>query len=240
MQTFHPIIQELRSFVDRKKEDGPVRCWPAEPIVEWPTAGPGDIVLMPDLALELGRPQDASLSFLAWTYERQLINDASITLIGPDIPEAGGGHLPFGKIVLAATDAGDDDAMYERYRRMNLVRFSLSLKGYMLRATSQYMREWSRISRQAIQNGLTFHILGSSLIRELKAIEGVQAVEVIFITRSEQDVNELQAAGIRVNRTIQAMHKMIDEMDADCDACEYQDVCGRASEMIAANKAAVG
>jgi len=232
MRTFHPIIEELRSFVNQAKDSGQARCWKAGYAIHWPAAGPGDIVLLPDLALELGRPDDASLSFLVWTCERQRINDDAITLIGPDIQEADGGHLPFGKIVLAAIDEGDEEALYDRYRQMDLARFTMSLKGYMLRATSQYLREWSRISRQAIQNGFSFHILGSALIRELKAIAGVKTAEVIFVTRSARDVNALQETGIRVSRMIQAMNKMINEMEPDCDSCEYQDVCDRASEMI--------
>lgn len=233
MQAFDPIIKALRATVNQAMDNGQARCWSAGTAIDWPAAGPGDIVLMPDLALELGHPDDAALSFTMWTHNRQEVKDDAITLIGPDIKEADSNRLPFGKIVLAATDKGDDELMYERYRQMDLARFTLSLKGYMLRATSQYLREWSRISRQAVQNGFSFQILGSALIRELKAIAGVNAVEVIFITRSVQDVDALKDAGIQVNRTIQAMHKMMNEMDPDCDSCEFQDVCGKASELAA-------
>ncbi len=236
MKAFHSIIEEIRAFVDKNKDNGQARSWSAGRGIHWPAAGRGDIVLMPDLALELGRPDNASLSFMVWTHDRQLVDDDAVTLIGPDITEAHGGNLPFGKIVLAATDDGDDDAVYERYRQMDLARFNLSLKGHMLRATSQYMREWSRISRQAVRDGFSFQILGSALIRKLMAIAGVNAVEVIIITRSARDVDTFKDAGTRVNRIIQAMHKMMNEMAPDCDSCEFQDVCGKASELEALRK----
>lgn len=236
MTGFQPLIQEIRDFLRYKKAQGVCREIQADKAVHWPPAGARDIVLLPDLALELGHPQEASLCFLMWTSERKLVNDNAISLIGPDIPEAASGCLPFGKIVLVATDPSDEGTTYERYRSMDLARFSLSLKGFMLRATSQYMREWSRISREAVNKGFSFHILGTALIREIKAIEGVTAVEVVFITQSRETVNALKEAGIRVNRMIQAMHKMMNEMEPDCKTCEYQDVCGSAAEMQALRK----
>lgn len=231
MQGFLPLIQEVREFVSRQKNQGACRQFQADETVNWPPAGPRDIVLLPDLALELGPPQEASLCFLVWTPERQLVHDNTITLVGPDIPEAAAARLPFGKVVLTATETIDENGAYERYRSMDLARFNLSLKGFMLRATSQYMREWSRISREAVQEGFSLKTLGSALIRELKAIQGVKAAEVLFITRSSEAVDALKETGLKAHRMIQAMHKMTTEMDPDCDACEYQDVCGSAAEM---------
>jgi CO dehydrogenase/acetyl-CoA synthase beta subunit len=119
---------------------------------------------------------------------------------------------------------------------MELTRFDLSLKGYMLRATSQYMREWSRISLEAVKHGFSLSILGSALITALKEHPYVQAAEVMFITQSNVDVNALRDTGHTTNRLILAMNKMINEMEADCGSCDYQDVCSDASDMQALKK----
>ena len=42
-----------------------------------------------------------------------------------------------------------------RYREMELAKYDVSLAGYMMRAVSQYQREWSRISRQAVAAGFS-------------------------------------------------------------------------------------
>jgi CO dehydrogenase/acetyl-CoA synthase beta subunit len=236
MKIFDSHITEIRDFLQHNKTKGLCREFKAEIPVSWPEAGPRDIVLLPDLALELGHPEDASLCFTVWTEDSAIVNDNAITLIGPDISEAPSGRLPFGKIILVRMKDCDEDTAYERYRNMDLTRFSLSLKGYMLRATSQFMREWSRISRDAVANGFSFRILGSALISALKAVDGIAAAEVIFITHSNEDVMALKETGTKAGRLVQAMNKMMTEMEADCGSCDYQDVCTDASEMKALHK----
>ena len=233
MTIFASHIHRVRSFLDQKKRDGSSREFEAEIPPAWPPAGPRDIVLVPDLALELGHPDDASLCFTVWTKESDLVRDGFITLIGPDIPETGSGRLPLGKIVLVRMEHGGEDDVYERYRDMDFTRFSLSLKGYMLRAASRHMREWSRISRDAVSGGFSFRTLGSALIHAMKAVDGIIAAEVVFITQSSDDVMALKDTAVHADRLVQAMNKMAAEMVEDCGNCEYQDVCGDASEMKA-------
>jgi hypothetical protein len=57
--------------------------------------------------------------------------------------------LPFGKVVLLKLQGMDENNCYERHRQIDMARYDLNLKGYMMRAASQYMREWSRVSREA-------------------------------------------------------------------------------------------
>lgn len=236
MPGFELLIETVRNHVRHQKTAGKCREFTAQKHMNWPRAGPRDIVLLPDLALELGHPEDASLAFILWTENEKYVENNRITLIGPDITEATAGRLPFGKVVLVATDSCEESRAYERYRELELARFNLSLKGFMLRATSQYLREWSRISRNAVQNGFSFHILGSALIREIIAVEGVKAVEVLFITRSPEAVNALQQTGTDAGRMIQAMNRRLAEVEADCDNCDYQDVCNSAAQLGAARR----
>jgi CO dehydrogenase/acetyl-CoA synthase beta subunit len=233
MGRFDRLIAEIRSSLAGLKAQGPYREFPVLDPVPWPPAGPRDIVLLPDLALELGHPEEASLCFLVWSEDQRLIRNQGITLIGPDIHETTSRRLPLAKIVLAAVDPVDEAAAYDRYRAMDLARFELALKGYMLRATSQYLREWSRVSREAVQNGFGFQILGSALIGSLKTITGVRGAEVLFVTCSAAAVAALQPIGVTAGRMIQAMNKMLAEHDADCRNCEFQDVCTQAADLQA-------
>ena len=50
----------------------------------------------------------------------------------------------------------DEDNTYDRYREMELLRYDIHLKGYMMRGVSQQQREWSRVSKEAINNGFSF------------------------------------------------------------------------------------
>jgi CO dehydrogenase/acetyl-CoA synthase beta subunit len=114
---------------------------------------------------------------------------------------------------------------------MELLRYDIHLKGYMMRGVSQYLREWSRVSKEAIKNGFSFKILGGAIIDAFSALTYVKSAEVIFITSCKADVITMQSIANGVIRRISAINKMVEEMDFDCDTCEYTDVCGDVAEL---------
>jgi hypothetical protein len=190
----------------------------------WPGAGGGDLVLASDVGVELGNPRDESVSLVVWTRDREQIDDGRITLVGPDLPEGRGMSLPFGKIMLVAGDGLDETDGLSKYRELEGLRFEIDLKGYMIRAASPYQKEWVRVSRAALDGGLTFSIVGDALLRQFKRKEYISVAEVLFVTSGEY-VQKLKPVAAGVGRIIGALGKMADEMSLDCDSCEYVDVC---------------
>lgn len=236
MQLFDTIIADTQQLIaewsDQQAGGGiPVRTFRSMDSPSWPPAGDRDIVFQSDTRVELGSPKDESVCFLAWTADAGRVHDGRITLVGPDITEAADSRLPFGKVVLVHGAGFTEENCYERFREMDLSRFDVSLKGYMIRAVSQYMREWSRISRKAAENGLNFNVLGSAMLEKLKAHDYVHAAEIIFVTASPDHVRQLKPMADRFMQYINAMTKMHHEMDFDCDSCEYQEVCNEAEEL---------
>jgi hypothetical protein len=104
-------------------------------------------------------------------------------------------------------------------------------------AVTQYMREWSRISREAVENRFSLPLLGSAMIRQLKAFDYVKSVEIMFVTSSNPDVLELKQTGDRFIRIINAMTRMAEDHDFDCETCEFQPVCNEAEELRRMHKA---
>jgi CO dehydrogenase/acetyl-CoA synthase beta subunit len=228
MDLFDSTIIQIKAFVAGSEYK---QTWLGRRECSWPEGGRRNIVLKEDMGLELGSPDTKSLSSILWTEDTELINDYSITLIGPDISQSHGKNLPFAKIVLAGVSGFNEENTYARYRDMELIRYTLDLKGYMLRAASQYQIEWSRISSEAIKSGFSFDILGSALIQMFREKPYVTAVEIIYVTSSASDIRELKDITSDTSRVIGAMNKMAREMDFDCDECEYQDVCDDAAEL---------
>jgi CO dehydrogenase/acetyl-CoA synthase beta subunit len=183
------------------------------------------------MAVELGSPLVASVSCIIWTEDIQAIKDGLITLIGPDIPESNGKSLPFGKIVLAGISGFNEENTYDRHREMEMLRYSVDLKGYMMRAVSQYQREWSRISKQAVASGFSFETLGRALMEKFKQKDYVGAIELILVTSSSEDVKVLKKMTAEVSKIVSAMDKMAQEMSFDCDNCDYSDVCDEVDEL---------
>ena len=228
MELFEPIIESVKRFVedhDRKK------AWTAREEITWPEGGNRNIVLREDMGLELGSPETQSLSCILWTENLDLVQDGLITLVGPDLSQSYGKSLPFAKIVLVGVSGFTEENTYERYRDMELIRYQLDLKGFMLRAVSQYMREWCRISSEAVIKGFSAQVLGSVLMRLFRDKSYVQAFEVIFLTSGTDDVNTLKEITEPSRKIIAAMNKMAEEFAFDCSSCEYQDVCNEADAL---------
>lgn len=231
MTLFARQFEAIQQFKKNMQKVSKVREYTVDDNLDWPTGGKRNIVLTNDMAVELGNPKNESISFLMWQEAKGIINDNRISIIGPDVSEYQSTQLPFGKVVLIGGEGFQEENYYERYREMENVRYDIDLMGYMMRGVSQYQREWSRISKQAILQGFSLKILGQALIEKLKKIPYITEVEILFVTSSKKDVLNLKEIGQKTHRIISAMNKMAEELSFDCDTCEYTDVCQDVAEL---------
>lgn len=228
MELFTDTIKSVRSFV---AQSSPINYWKADASCSWPAGGSRNIVLKDDTGLELGSPEKDSVSCLLWTQDQSLVEDGRIALIGRDFAQCTGESLPFGKVVIACVHGFNEDNAYERHKDMDFLRYDLDLKGFMLRAVSQFMREWCRISKEAIRNGFSARILGSALIKLFRSQSFVKSVEIIYLTSSTSDIGSLKQITTPAEMIIAAMNKMAGEMDFECDSCDYRTVCDDATQL---------
>jgi CO dehydrogenase/acetyl-CoA synthase beta subunit len=237
MGLFDTHLSEITKYVIRRRNEGKVSEFFHEGQTNWPSSANQNLVLGLDTAVELGNPKDASTSFLLWNDNRDQATHNRITVVGPDLPQVKEKQISFGKIAIVNGEDFNEENSYDRYQLLDQVRYNIRLNGYMMRSASQYQREWSRVSREAVQNGFSFRLLGGALIDALLKIDFVRSAEVIFITSSKQDVLELKPVSEGVSKLIGAMNKMAEEMSVDCDTCDYSDVCSDVAELRAMRKA---
>lgn len=231
MGLFDKQYKEITAYLDRRRIEGKVSEFTHNSQTKWPFEKNRNLVLGQDTAVELGNPKDASTSFLLWVNEPEKIKNGRITIVGPDLPQLSGKQVSFGKIVIVGASDFDADNSYDRYRDLELLRYNIHLKGYMMRGVSQQQREWSRVSNDAVNQGFSFKHLGGALIDEFLQIGYVLSVETVFITAGREDVLETKAIADDVFKLISAMNKMAEEMSFDCDTCDYNDVCGDVEEL---------
>ena len=230
MKAFDQDITRLRKYIAEKGGVGQkVRCLNSgnggDPS-SFSGGGKPTIVLREDTWVELGNPGTASLAVVLLTESLELVNDGTISLVGPDIPEAKG-SLPFAQILLVgATTLKDED-----YRKLNSAQYELDLKGYMIKSLPSGLSIWSRASKDSVQDGLSFKVLGDALVDSFKSRFDLQSLEVIFVTSSEDDVKELGDISQKARRILGAMNKMVEELSFDCSTCEYSDVCSEVLEL---------
>ncbi|MFO8110999.1 MAG: hypothetical protein R6T92_00670 [Desulfosalsimonadaceae bacterium] len=237
MGLFDKQYQEITALLSRKRREGHVTEFLHPHETRWPSEKNRNLVLGPDTAVELGNPRDASASFLLWLNDPSLLENGRISVVGPDLPQLSGQQVSFGRVVIAGGTDFDAENSYERYREMELLRYDIHLKGYMMRAVSQYGREWSRVSREALEKGFSFEVLGGAIVDQYLKLGYIRAVEVIFVTAGREDVQTLGQTAGGVLSIISAMNKMADEMSFDCDTCEYTAVCGDVAELRAMRSA---
>lgn len=225
MEVFNDDIAWLRRYIESKRTQGrDVRLL---------DSGKGDhrypdflsserpsIVLKEDTWLELGNPSSSSTAPVLVTDHLELVDDGAITLIGPDVPEVRG-SLPFAQILLIASKELQD----EDYRKLNSFQYELELAGYMIKAVPSSLTIWSRISKESADEGFSFEILGRAIADRYKARFDIPSLEIVFVTSSKEDVEELEDIHHKVTRIISAMNKMIEETSFDCSSCEYLEVC---------------
>ncbi len=240
MGLFDKQYTEVTAYIDRRRIEGKVSEFIHSGQISWPSEKNRNLVLGQDTAVELGNPKEASTSFLMWVNEPEKIKNGRITIVGPDLPQLSGRKVSFGKIVIAGASDFDADNSYDRYRELELLRYNIHLKGYMMRGVSQQQREWSRVSIDALNRGFSFKHLGGALIDEFSQIGYIRSVETVFITAGREDVLEAKAIADDVFKLISAMNKMAEEMSFDCDTCDYNDVCGDVEELRSMRKSLKG
>lgn len=225
MEFFEKQINDVYAYMARENAGGTLSFYDDPPAGEWPSEKNRNIVLAGDMAVELGNPSQESAALLLWTEQKGRVHPGRISLVGPELRECEGESRPFGKVVLAEVRGFDENNSYDRYREMEGVRYDLDLKGYMLRAASQYQREWSRVSREALRDGFSLRFLGASLISRLTALDYVDAAEILFVTSGREDVLELKKIAAESALVINAMNKIVEEFSHDCATCDYASVC---------------
>lgn len=238
-------VADLRSRGRQVREyhcpSGPAQLLEGLPVRVGPGASPG-IILRGDSFLEIGNPETGSAAFLLWTQDPGPVTDGRITLIGPDIPESPGASLPFGQVLIVG-GSGLSQADHQTLEHTQFV--ADRIEGYMIRSVSQVI--WSRVRKEAAARGFRFETLGRALMSIFKTdVPAVEAMEVLFVTTSREDLQPLVAIGAQVNKIFKSMLK--DEWKSrgydiyvcasgyDCRSCPDQPVCDDIREVIKVRK----
>ena len=225
MGIFDSPVKALEEFSALKLRQGTAREIPVRADWEWPEEE--SLVLEEDTALELGHPGLGSLSFLCWT-EAKTEEPDRILLLGPDLGELKTRRAPLAQILVLHGRFQDE---YDCYCELRETVYTTRLRGLMTRVLPSRQTIWSRATREALDQGLSLAHLGAALIKNLKQIEYVSAVQALFITESPAELSGLIQVGREAERIAGAMIKMNEEMSYDCDTCEFGDVCEKVLDL---------
>lgn len=225
MGLFDRPREEIEAFISEKLNRGRARLLPVRESI--PLAPRTQVIFSEDTGLELGNPGVASRSLLLWD-EPEKVRDGRIVLVGPDLPEARSKSLPYAQVLVAG---GRFEDHYDSYRDLRDAVYGLRLEGFMARVFPGRQSVWCRVSKKALAGGFDASLLGSGLIRAAKSVPSVEKAEVLLVTSSKEEVEELAEAATGVMEIVEALIKMYEEMNFDCDTCEYVEVCDTVVEL---------
>ncbi len=222
MKLYDSIIRQTREIL------GPaVKRLPR--VAPWPDSGSSELVMQRDTALELGGSGLPSVNYTCVTTESGPAED-EILLLGPDLP-ALKTDKAFARIVILTTDElTEDDAGHDMIREMEFVRYHVFPKGYMVRVSSTSYEEQVRISREAVKKGIGFAAVGADYLAKYRAVKGVRAVRIIFVTDGTA-VKALQPYAKKVDDITKTLSHILDGLPTDCGHCTLKPVCDEVEGM---------
>ncbi len=226
MGLFREPLQKIFSYRDRLRADGKIREFDYNRFAAWPEKK--SLVLQEDTLVELGS-SSGSLFLILWTGERGgALQPGRISLVGPDVGEIGAGRTPFIQIVLVQGQFEDE---YETYQELRDRIFDTRPEGISTRIWPDRRKIWCRISKEAIAQGFSLIRYGNTLMKNLYSLEGVAAAEILFFTGVTEEQDELRDTALKVQGIVEALIKMYEEMNFDCEDCEYNEVCAEVTTL---------
>ena len=132
---------------------------------------------------------------------------------------------------IESDDEDDTEQAFRAIQDMDFVKYHVFPKGYMIRTSSESSREQVRISREAVQKGMTFRRIGADFIRQYKQNRNILAVKLLFITAPEADYAALTRDAKTVKDITMSLTKILEGMPTDCGSCNLKAICDEVEGM---------
>lgn len=176
------------------------------------------------------------MNFTCVTSSSNLVPGDEIVVCGPDLNELNG-DSHYARIALLrvgdieSDDEDDTEQAFRAIQDMDFVKYHVFPKGYMIRTSSESSREQVRISREAVQKGMTFRRIGADFIRQYKQNRNILAVKLLFITAPEADYAALTRDAKTVKDITMSLTKILEGMPTDCGSCNLKAICDEVEGM---------
>lgn len=187
------------------------------------------VVLKEETAIEIGSSGGSSLFTVLWSDQLELVEKSGICLIGPNLASLEKkASCPLGLIVLIE---GVFDDAYETFRLLRDAVYHADPLDVAARFRPSRLDIWFRISHKALSEGFDFCRYGNLLLKRLLGIDGVKKALLVFITDNAELIERIRPHADRSREIVEALIKMYEEMNFDCETCEHADVCDEVAEL---------
>ena len=199
----------------------------------WQDVGKQNLVLRGEMSYELGAGTLPAVSFLGVTSSKELVPTDSTLLCGQDLPEIST-DTPYARITLLRIDdelLGTGEEIYDAMRHFANTRYKVNPKGFMSRISTSNNHEPVRVSKIALEEGLTFSKVARLFLDAYKAHLEVIAVQIIFVTLSNFNYGELVKLAQKNDQITTALDHILRDVKMDCASCKLQSICNEVEGM---------
>ena len=221
MELYNSVLSEVKDLLPSSGQ-----TWAYDAQNCWRDNGQSELVLSKDAAFELGASGKGSANLVLYTSSKNLVDDDTVTLYGPDIKDIKQ-DCDFARIVLLRVGMidGDDDVIYRTLKDIEFAKYHVYPYGYMVRMSPESYREQVRVSREVLSQDIGFRKLGNNYIREYKKDVNVLAAQVIFITDPDFDYSTLTQLAKKANAITSTLSTILEGLSTDCSVCQLKDIC---------------
>lgn len=227
---FEQPLLRVREFVERHHRRGACHLLEAADASAW-LAEP-QVVLRQETARELGGPRVAACFALLWDDGAPgAVERGRVTLVGPDLAEPGEMPTPLAVVITAGGQPVTQDRLHDHLCRLRDAVYGVHLRGVMARILPSQQSVWYRLDASALAQGFGARVLGGALVQAVEAVPGVEAAEVLLVTASGQEVEQLSETAQLAASITEALGSMDQGLQMDCEGCQYQEVCDLVDEL---------
>ena len=231
MELYNPIIRNVEAHFSASTP----RRYDYDRARAWEETGSFELVMGRDTAYELGGSDKPAVNFTCVTNSPKLVDRDEILVYGPDLSELKA-DAPYARITLLRvgdieSDDDDTEQAFRAIQDMDFVKYHVFPKGYMIRTSSENHREQVRISKEAVQKGISFERIGNAFISHYKENPNILAVKMIFVTAPDAPYAALQKTAGQVYDITMSLSKILEGMPTDCGSCQLKPICDEVEGM---------
>ena len=199
----------------------------------WQDVGKQNLVLRGEMSYELGAGTLPAVSFLGVTSSKELVPTDDAILYGQELSQIST-DTPYARITLLRIDdelMGKGEAIYDAMRNYINTRYKVNPKGFMSRISTSSNHEPVRVSKAALENGLSFAKVARLFLDAYKTHREVIAVQVIFVTLPDFNYSELARLAQKNDQITTSLDHILRDVKMDCSSCKLQLICNEVEGM---------
>lgn len=225
MKLYDEEILKLYSNISKLKDTE--TC----PRKSWVALNKDEIILKSEQGLELGAGKAIGVSGVAITFADDF-GDSEVIVKGSELNVLQNNtDINYARFVVVKLNKNliseDTTRLYSVIRKIDYFKYHMYPKGFSMRISSKAFKETVRVSKEALDEGISLRRVGNLLLNEYLQIDGVISAKIIFAadTSNTEIFMNIQDIAKRCETITESLNTIYDGLVMDCNTCLQKSLC---------------